>query len=220
MEKKTKIIIVGLIVVIILVSAIFYIALMNQKCINCQEGTSEFCIGETLADCNGKKVSIIGVINSVPVGKFYGYDMADGVEWNGKLLSNVIVDFTNITKLVPLDKKIQINGTVRAIHYIVEDDGLQHLVDSEGRLYDPTVIVAEEIRELSEDEIHFDFIFGEELKDKIGEQIKINGTFWTAKGFDFIAINGNHSNDTRLFFDNETLSKRNPKYQETNPKQI
>ena len=197
----------GIFVVVILILAVVFVLFQNQNCENCAV-SSEFCTENSLEDCDGKKVSIIGVINSIPVGKYYGYDMADGVEWDGKLISNVIVNIDTTKLTVPLGKKIQVNGTVRAMQYIDEADGLQHLVDSEGRSFDPTYIIAEEIRELSENEIDFDYIFGEELQDKIGERVILNGTFWSGKGTDLIAMDGDFSNSTRLFFENETLHEK------------
>jgi len=198
MVKKIKIVITVIIIAILTFSTVYYFVLFGQK------GNTEFT-SETLEDYDGKNVSIIGVVNGIPVGVTYGYRMEDGVEWNGKLLSNVIVDFEANNIIPPANKKIQINGTVRALRYITEYDGRQHLVDSEGRLYDPTVIIAKEIRVIPEDELHFDYVYGEELMNRTGERISVNGTFWTAKGFNFISINGNHSKDTQLFLDTVSL---------------
>ena len=207
---KKQYAIIGIFVIAIILIGVTFLILQNQDCVNCINDSSGFCVDDTLEDCDGKKVSLIGVINSVPSGKNYGYDMEDGVEWNGKLLTDVIVsiDTTNFT--VPLGKKIQVNGTVRAMRYIDENDGLQHLVDSEGRSFDPTYIVAEEIRELTEDEITIDVILGEELTDKLGENIVINGTIQRLKGFQLDAEYNNSKLLINLFTENDTMFYSEP----------
>ncbi|MCK4364563.1 MAG: hypothetical protein KAW45_00775 [Thermoplasmatales archaeon] len=208
---KKQYALIGIIVIaIILIGVTTFLILQNQECVNCIDYSSGFCVGDTLEDCDGKKVSLIGVINSVPAGKNYGYDMSDGVEWNDKILPGVIVSIDTTKLTVPLGKKIQVIGTVQAMKYIEEDDGLQHLIDHEGRAYDPTVIVAEEIRELTEDEITIDEIVGEELADKLGENITINGTIQRLKGFQLDAEYNNSNLLINLFTENDTMFYSDP----------
>jgi hypothetical protein len=182
------------------------------KCVNntCEVGKQEetklifeeqFCSGETLEKCDGKRVCLIGVVNIEPAGKNYGYKMSDGVEWNDKIINGVIINSSQHNLKIPLAKKIEVKGIVHASRE-VKDDGSQHLLGFEDRLYDPTVIVVEEIRELREEEISIDDIAGKELQDKIGKKLTINGLPILAKGF-YIAVDGNIENLVYLSIDYE-----------------
>ena len=112
----------------------------------------QFCSKKTLEECDGKRVCLIGVVNFEPAGKNYGYEMSDGVEWNNNIINSVIINSSRHNLKIPLGRKIEVKGIVRASAE-VKDDGLQHLLGFENRLYDPTVIEVEEIRELQEEEI-------------------------------------------------------------------
>lgn len=204
-----KNIIIFFVIAIVLIGVVFLL-LQNQECVNCNNNSSGFCVGDTLEDCDGKKVNLIGVINSVPGGKNYGYDLEDGVEWNDKLLSNVIVYIDTSKFTVPLGKKIEVKGTVQAMRYIDEEDGEQHLIDPWGKSYDPTVVIAEEIRELAEDEISIDQIVGEELAERLGENIVINGTIQRLKGFQLYAEYNDSKLLINLFTENNTMLYSEP----------
>ena len=171
----------------------------EEKDITMQAEEEQFCSGETLEECDGKRVCLIGVVNIEPAGKNYGYEMSDGVEWNNNLIKSVIINSNQHNLKIPLAKKIEVKGIVHA-SIEVKDDGLQHLLGFENRLYDPTVIVVEEIRELREEEISIDGIAGNELQDKIGKKLTINGIPILAKGF-YIAVDGDIENLVYLSID-------------------
>lgn len=145
MKTNQKILIgIGILVLVVLIGG--WWVWSGQK----QVPMEEFCTANVLEECDGKKVSLVGVVNAEPAGKSYGYEMSDGVEWNEKLINRVIIDAQEHKIDIPIGKKIKVVGIVYASREADCNDGSQHLKGPEDKCFDPTVVIVESIEELNE----------------------------------------------------------------------